>query len=190
MAEAGEVRIDEELDAEAQARRRLAIAQIRQYPDPVLRMPAKEVEAFDEDLVRLVERMTGLLRDASGLGLAATQVGILRRVFVFQREDEEVVALVNPSLVERSEEAEVDTEGCLSMQGVTVPVERAMRVTLQGRRPDGSDLRVELDELEARVAQHELDHLDGVLILDRTTEESRREALAILRPRPVLDALG
>src|SRR5437763_12294255 len=118
MAEAGEIRTDEELDAEAQARRRLALAQIRQYPDPVLRLPAKEVEEFDEDLERLVQRMTGLLRDAAGLGLAATQVGILRRVFVFQREDEEVLALVNPALADRSEESEVDTEGCLSMQGV------------------------------------------------------------------------
>ncbi len=185
-----EVEEEEQLDVEAQARRRLALAQIRQYPDPVLRMPAKEVEAFDEDLASLVERMTGLLRDAGGLGLAATQVGILRRVFVFQREEEEIVALVNPSLVERSDEAEVDTEGCLSMQGVTVPVERATHVKLQGRTPNGEELRFELDELEARVVQHELDHLDGVLILDRTTDESRREALAILRPKPALDVLG
>ncbi len=185
-----EVEEEEQLDVEAQARRRLALAQIRQYPDPVLRMPAKEVEAFDEDLASLVERMTGLLRDAGGLGLAATQVGILRRVFVFQREEEEIVALVNPSLVERSDEAEVDTEGCLSMQGVTVPVERATHVKLQGRTPNGEELRFELDELEARVVQHELDHLEGVLILDRTTDESRREALAILRPKPALDVLG
>ncbi len=185
-----EVEEEEQLDVEAQARRRLALAQIRQYPDPVLRMPAKEVEAFDDDLASLVERMTGLLRDAGGLGLAATQVGILRRVFVFQREEEEIVALVNPSLVERSDEAEVDTEGCLSMQGVTVPVERATHVKLQGRTPNGEELRFELDELEARVVQHELDHLDGVLILDRTTDESRREALAILRPKPALDVLG
>ena len=177
------------LDVEAQARRRLALAQIRQYPDPVLRMPAKEVEAYDEDLASLVERMTGLLRDAGGLGLAATQVGILRRVFVFQRE-EEIVALVNPSLVERSDVAEVDTEGCLSLQAVTVPVERATHVRLQGRTPDGGELHFELDELEARVVQHELDHLEGVLILDRTTDESRREALAILRPKPALDVLG
>ncbi len=180
---------EQHLDVEAQARRRLALAQIRQYPDPVLRMPAKEVEAYDEDLASLVERMTGLLRDAGGLGLAATQVGILRRVFVFQRE-EEIVALVNPSLVERSDVAEVDTEGCLSLQGVTVPVERATHVRLQGRTPDGGELHFELDELEARVVQHELDHLDGVLILDRTTDESRREALAILRPKPALDVLG
>jgi peptide deformylase len=196
MAEPGETQTEEveeeeeQLDVEAQARRRLALAQIRQYPDPVLRMPAKEVEAFDDDLASLVERMTGLLRDAGGLGLAATQVGILRRVFVFQREEEEIVALVNPSLVERSDEAEVDTEGCLSMQGVTVPVERATHVTLQGRTPDGEELQFELGELEARVVQHELDHLDGVLILDRTTDESRREALAILRPKPALDVLG
>jgi peptide deformylase len=190
MAETGEVRTDPELDAEAQARRRLALAQIRQYPDPVLRMPAKDVESFDDDLARLVERMTGLLRDATGLGLAATQVGILRRVFVIQRENDEVLAFVNPALADRSDETVMDTEGCLSMQGVTVPVERAAHVTLEGRSPEGEEMRVELDELEARVVQHELDHLDGVLILDRTDEESRREALAILRPRPALDALG
>jgi peptide deformylase len=190
MAEAGEVRTDEELDPEAQVRRRLALAQIRQYPDPVLRMTAKDVEDFDEDLSRLVERMTGLLHDAAGLGLAAPQVGILRRVFIFQRTDDEVVAVVNPKLVERSDEAETDAEGCLSMQGVTVPVERSARVMIEAVAPDGEQLHLELADLEARVAQHELDHLDGVLILDRTNNESRREALGVLRPKPALDVLA
>ena len=184
--EAGEVRRDE-LDAEAQARRRSALSQIRQYGDPVLRMKAHDVESFDDDLRRLVERMTRLMADANGVGLAATQVGILRRVLVLQpSRDDAARALVNARIVERSDETEVDDEGCLSLQGVLVPVERHVRVTLEAAAASGVPLRLELEGLAARVAQHELDHLDGVLILDRTDDESRRRALATLRPRPQL----
>ena len=189
MAEAGEVRTEEQLDPEAEARRRLALAQIRQYPDPVLRMRANDVEAFDRDLARLVERMSALMKDANGVGLAATQVGVLRRVFVFQRErdsEEEPIALVNPEIVDRSEERVSDDEGCLSLQGVLVPVERNASVVIAGRDVEGNEQRLELEELAARVVQHELDHLDGILILDRTTPEARREALGILRPQPIL----
>jgi peptide deformylase len=187
VAEAGEVKT-EQLDAEAEARRRVALAQIRQYPDPVLRMRANEVEEIDDDVRRLVERMTALMRDAAGVGLAAPQVGVLRRVFVFQpdREREETIALVNPTIDDRSEEIEAEDEGCLSLQGVTIPVDRSLRVTIAGRGVDGGDVRLELEGLGARVAQHELDHLDGILILDRTTPEARREALGILRPQPLL----
>jgi len=181
----GQVR-DVELDAEAQARRRFALAQIRQYPDPVLRMEAKPVEEFDADLGRLVERMKALMIDASGVGLAGTQVGILRRVFVFQYDEDDLRALVNPRIVERADELEVSDEGCLSMQGVLVPVERPIAVTIAAQDESGADVRLELEELPARVAQHELDHLDGVLILDRTTPEGKREALARLRPQPLL----
>jgi len=181
----GQVR-DVELDAEAQARRRFALAQIRQYPDPVLRMKAKPVEEFDSDLGRLVERMKALMVDASGVGLAGTQVGILRRVFVFQYDEDDLRALVNPRIVERADELEISDEGCLSMQGVLVPVERPIAVTIDAQDETGSDVRLELEELPARVAQHELDHLDGVLILDRTTPEGKREALARLRPQPLL----
>jgi len=142
---------------------------------------------FDEDLSRLVQRMTRLMTDANGVGLAATQVGVLQRVFVFRNRDEdEAHVAVNPRIVERGGEKEVDEEGCLSLQGVLVPVERHARVTLEAQDGSGKDVRFELDELAARVAQHELDHLDGVLILDRTTDESRREALAVLRPRVAL----
>src|SRR5919198_555401 len=119
----GEVR-NEELDAEQAARRRLALAQIRQYPDPVLRMEAKPVEEFDADLRRLVDRMKELMKDANGVGLAANQVGVLRRVFVFAPEDDVVAAVVNPELVQRSDDVDVDDEGCLSMQGIAIPVER------------------------------------------------------------------
>jgi peptide deformylase len=198
VADAGEVKTEEQRDPEQEARRRLALAQIRQYPDPVLRMRAREVGQFDDDLARLVERMRALVRDAAGVGLAATQVGVLRRVFVFQLsgddEDEEApsetVVVVNPTIVERSEETEVEDEGCLSLQGVLVPVERHTRVTLEGADEGGAPVRYELENLSARVAQHEVDHLDGTLILDRTTPEARREALGTLRPRPALDRLA
>ena len=186
-----QVRESDNLDPEAEARRQLALAQIRQYPDPALRLPAREVDTFDADLAALVERMKILMRDAQGVGLAANQVGIVRRVFVFQPpEADEARAVVNPRLVERSGEVEVGDEGCLSMQGVHAPVERTTSVTLEGRDETGGELRLELTGVGARVVQHEIDHLDGVLILDRTTPDARREALATLRPRPLLGALG
>jgi peptide deformylase len=184
--------LEEKLDPEREARRRLALAQIRQYPDPVLRMRANEIESFDDDLRRLVERMTELMQDANGVGLAGTQVGTLRRVFVFQPEgeDEAPRVVVNPALIRTSEVTISDTEGCLSMQGVSIPVERPAKVTIAGKDENGEDVEFELEERDARVVQHELDHLDGILILDRTTADARREALGILRPEPILGALS
>jgi peptide deformylase len=190
MAAEGGVRPEDEdeeleeraLDAQAKARRRVALAQIRQYPDAVLRMRAREVERFDDDLLRLADRMAHLMHDARGVGLAATQVGVLQRLFVFQRaEADEVTAIVNPEITERTEETEVADEGCLSLQGVLVPVERSVAVTIEGQDLKGEPLRLELEEIDARVVQHEVDHLDGVLMLERTTDQSRREALATLR---------
>ena len=187
MADEGQVKTDDERDERVEATRRLALAQIRQYPDPVLRLEAQEVQEFDGDLAQLVERMIGLMQDARGVGLAANQVGILRRVFVIQAEDEqEPTALVNPVIVERSDELDDDDEGCLSMQGVVVPVERPLRVRIEARDEEGNPVTLELEGLPARVAQHELDHLDGVLILDRTTPEGKREALAVLRQSAAL----
>jgi peptide deformylase len=174
---------DDEFDAEAEARRRLALAQIRQYGDPALRLVAHEVEDFDDDLRRLVDRMTGLMHDAQGVGLAATQVGILRRLFVFEPDEDGPRAVVNPRLVQVAEVQEADSEGCLSLQGVRVPVERPTRVVLEGQDPQGEDVRYELEGYGARIAQHELDHLNGVLIIDRTDDEHRKEALTLLRPR-------
>ncbi|MDQ2968176.1 MAG: peptide deformylase [Actinomycetota bacterium] len=181
----GEIR-DEELDAEREARRQLALAQIRQYPDSVLRMKAPPVEKFDDDLKRLVTRMGELMKDANGVGLAATQVGVLRRVFVFAREEDEVAVLVNPEIVSRADEAETDDEGCLSIQGVTMPVERNTSVRIEGRDENGEQVAYDLEGTPARIVQHELDHLDGTLILNRTTPEARRGALAALRPRLVI----
>ena len=178
----GEELEEKQLDAQAQARRRVALAQIRQYPDPALRMRAREVERFDDDLARLADKLAHLMHDARGVGLAATQVGVLQRLFVFQvAETDDVTAIVNPEITARAEETEVADEGCLSLQGVLVPVERAIAVTIEGQDVRGAPLRLELEEMDARVVQHELDHLDGVLMLERTDDESRREALATLR---------
>jgi peptide deformylase len=175
-----------EARAEAEVRRQLALAQIRQYGDPALRLKANEVTDFDDDLRRLVERMIALMHDAQGVGLAATQVGVLRRLFVYEPDEDGPRALVNPVVADRAEETTSDEEGCLSLQGVRVPVERSARVVLEGKNEHGADVRVELDEYAARIVQHELDHLDGVLIIDRTDDEHRKEALATLRPRAVL----
>ena len=184
----GQVR-SEELDAEHEARRRVALALVRQYPDPVLRMKAKEVEAVDESVTALVERMTALMEEARGVGLAAPQLGVLRRVLVYHTGDEEpAVALVNPRLVSASDEVESADEGCLSLAAATVvvPVERSVAVSVSALSPTGEELSVEAEGLEARVIQHELDHLDGILTIDRTTPEQRRAAMAQLRPQPVL----
>jgi peptide deformylase len=177
-----DVELDPREAAERAARRRIALAQIRQYPDPALKLRANEVEQFDEALVQLAERMVALMQDARGVGLAATQVGVLQRLFVFRAyEDDEARAVVNPRLTRQSSLTEMADEGCLSLQGVLVPVERACSVTLEGQNLAGEAMRLELDEMAARVVQHELDHLDGVLILERTDAGSRREALATLR---------
>ena len=180
-------RVEDERQLEREARRMLALARIRQYGDSILRMKAREVETFDADLERLVERMTALMHEANGVGLAATQVGVLRRLFVFVDDGEDRV-LVNPTITESSTETETDDEGCLSLRDVLVPVERPMKVTIEGLDPQGEPVRLELEPPSSRVVQHELDHLDGVLIIDRTDHESRRAALAKLRPQPVLGA--
>jgi peptide deformylase len=177
---------DAAANAEREARRRLALAQIRQYGDPALRLIAHDVEDFDDDLRRLVDRMIVLMHDAQGVGLAATQVGVLRRLFVFEPDEEGPRAIVNPVVVERGDELAADDEGCLSLQGVRIPVERSTRIVLEGKDPNGADVHYELDEYGSRIVQHELDHLDGVLIIDRADDEHRREALALLRPRAVL----
>jgi peptide deformylase len=178
---------NDDRELEREARRLVALSRIRQYGDGVLRMKARAVESFDDDLQRLAERMTALMHEANGVGLAATQVGVLRRVFVFVDEGEDRV-LVNPVITKRSADTEIDDEGCLSLRDILVPVERSRAVTIEGVDASGSPLALELELPSSRVVQHELDHLDGVLIIDRTDDESRRAALATLRPQPVLGA--
>jgi len=172
-------------DAERELRKRIALSQVRQYGDPVLRMRANEVEVFDAELERLVERMTALMHDAEGVGLAATQVGVARRFFVFEHDGVDCV-LVNPVITKSDGESELDEEGCLSLGTVRVPVERVTEVVIEGKDATGADVRYEFEGMPARIVQHELDHLDGVLILDRTDPASRKEALAKLRPRLLL----
>jgi peptide deformylase len=174
------------LEREREAVRRQALAQIRQYPDVALRMRAREVTEFDDFLVQLVERMQLLMQDAQGVGLAATQIGVLQRVFVFQPGDDGARAIVNPVLTLDDGTRETEEEGCLSLRDVRVEVERPTKAVLEGKDPNGDDLRFELEGFAARVVQHELDHLDGVLIIDRTDPESRRRALGALRPQPIL----
>src|SRR6187200_2515242 len=169
----GQVR-NEELDAEREARRRLALSQVRQYPDPVLRMKASDIEEIDDSVTGLVERMKGLMSEARGVGLAAPQLGVLRRLVVYQAgEEEPFVALVNPRVVETGGEQVADDDGCLSLGAATVivEVERSSTIVVEATSPDGEELRIEAEGLEARVIQHELDHLDGVLIIDRTSPE-------------------
>jgi peptide deformylase len=194
MSEAkGQVREREERDAEREARRRYVLSNVRQYPDPVLRMKTRDVTEFDVALVTLVERMRHIMERSRGVGLAAPQVGVLRRVLIYQvEEDADLVALVNPVVVEASEESEAMEEGCLSLDaaGVTVEVERPLSVTVEAMTPAGETARFRAEGLEARVIQHEIDHLEGVLIIDRTTPEQRRAAMAELRPQPVLRGLA
>ena len=171
---------EDQEELEREARRLLALSRIRQYGDAVLRMKAREVETFDDDLERLVERMTALMHEASGVGLAATQVGVLRRLFVFADGEEDRV-IVNPVITAASKETEVDDEGCLSLRGVLVPVERSTAVTIEGVDAKGEPVKLELESPASRIVQHELDHLDGVLILERASRDQRRGALRALR---------
>ncbi len=184
----GERRSKKEIEREARARAREMVArsQIRQYPEPVLREPALPVTEFSDDLRALTARMIRLMDDASGVGLAGNQVGLLRRVLVYRpdREDAEARALINPEFLEQSDETESDEEGCLSLGPLRVPVERHVRVSVKAQDENGEPVQVDAEGLEARILQHEIDHLDGVLTIDRTTPEERRRALAELRPQP------
>jgi peptide deformylase len=149
---------------------------IRKFGDPVLKTRAEPVQSFDESLLRLTKDMLATMRDNEGVGLAATQVGRLKRVFVAAIEDDEYV-VVNPVLTDISETTETATEGCLSIPGIQVDVERPTAVTISGQDVSGKPLRIEASDLLARVLQHEVDHLDGVLILDRTDRQSRKAAM-------------
>src|SRR5918995_5451856 len=173
----------EELDHEAIERRSVALSQVIKFGDPVLRSKASPVRDFDAGLEHEVGRMVDIMRDGMGVGLAATQLGILRRILVFQAgPDAPVTTLVNPE-IEWSSNEEVVTaeEGCLSIPGVVLDVERPLHVRVRAVDPEGEALTIEASGLEARVIQHEVDHLDGVLILQRAPDEQRRAAMRALR---------
>ena len=173
----------EGLDSEALERRSEALSQVIKFGDPVLRSAASPVTEFDDQLEREAERMIGLMRDAIGVGLAATQLGTLRRMLVFQVGSEaEPTVLVNPEIEWRSEvDLATAEEGCLSLPGVIVDVERPLHIRARGVDAHGDPLSIEASGLEARVIQHEVDHLDGVLMLDRAERDQKRAALRALR---------
>jgi peptide deformylase len=154
----------------------MAILQIRTFGDPVLRERARDVAEITRVHKRLVKDMIKTMRDAPGVGLAATQVGILERVFVYEVEDQ-VGAIFNPVIVTASDDKESDEEGCLSLPGLVYQVERSTAVKIEGLDEKGRPVSIEADGLLARVFQHEIDHLDGVLFIDRLTEAKKREAL-------------
>lgn len=170
-------------DPELERRRLAALGQIRQYGDPVLRTPALDVTVFDQALREEARRMASLMHEARGVGLAAPQVGALRRLLVARLdEDDSVTVLCNPRVEWRSEEEDVAVEGCLSLgDDVSVEVSRALAVRVEAQDVDGQPLELELEGYAARVIQHEIDHLDGILIIDRAAPEERREALRALR---------
>jgi peptide deformylase len=171
-----------QLDPETAARRREALAFVRTFGDPVLRTRARAVDRFDDDLREEVERMGEIMNDALGVGLAATQVGVMHRVLVYRvHQQAPIAALVNPEIEWSGRESETLEEGCLSLPGVHVDVDRSVHVRVRAQNEHGEPIVVEASGLEARVIQHEIDHLDGVLVLDRIPRSARKEAMKALR---------
>jgi peptide deformylase len=186
VSEPAETETDEhgenELEAELLERREAALAHVVKFGDPVLKSKASPVRDFGPELRAEVERMVSIMRDGMGVGLAATQVGVLRRLLVFQAgADSEPTALINPEVEWLSKEVVIAEEGCLSLPRVSMDVERPLHARFSGLDVDGEPIRIEASGLEARVLQHELDHLDGVLILDRAPRAQRKGALRALR---------
>ena len=173
---------EEELDPEVAARRAAALSHVRKFGDPVLRTKARPVDRFDHALRDEVQRMSELMVDALGVGLAATQVGVLNRVLVYRvHQQSPVAALVNPEIEWSGKEQETLEEGCLSLPAVHVDVERPIHVRVRALNEHGEPIVIEASGLEARVIQHEIDHLDGVLVLDRISRGQRKEAMRALR---------
>ena len=175
-------RAQAELDPETAARREAALAQIRSFGDPVLRTRARPIERFDDALREEIARMGALMDDAIGVGLAATQVGVVHRLLVYRvQQQAPLAALINPEVEWSGRDTESMEEGCLSLPGVLVDVDRPVHVRVRAFNEFGEPILIEASGLEARVIQHEIDHLDGVLILDRTSRDQRKEAMRVLR---------
>jgi peptide deformylase len=172
----------EHLDPEIEALRAAALAHVRKFGDPVLKTKARPVDRFDDALRDEVRRMGELMNDALGVGLAANQVGVLHRVLVYRvQQQAPVAALVNPEIEWTGQEEEILEEGCLSLPAVHVDVERPVHIRVRAQDENGDPITVEASGLEARVIQHEMDHLDGVLVLDRISRQQRKEAMRALR---------
>lgn len=177
-----EAGVEPELDPEVAARRDAALAHVRKFGDPILKTNARQVEHFDDALRDEVKRMGLLMDDALGIGLAATQVGVLHRLLVYRvQSGAPLAALANPVIEWSSKDEEIAEEGCLSLPSVHVEVERPVHVRVRAQDEYGEQMTIEASGLEARVIQHELDHLDGVLILDRTPRDQRKDAMKSLR---------
>ncbi len=169
-------------DPEREALRVAALEHIRQYGDPVLRSPAERIEVFDEVLIGEANTMARLMDDGRGVGLAAPQIGRLRRLItVAPYDDGAVHVFVNPEIIEHADETDVDSEGCLSMGEISVDVERWTWIKVRAQDLNGTHFEAKIEDFVARVVQHEIDHLDGILMIDRATPDDRRAALAELR---------
>lgn len=181
-ADADEQKLEQAgLSAEELKTRRDALAQVRQFGDPVLRSDTRSIESFDENIRAQAERMIVLMDEAFGIGLAAPQIGISNKLLVYRVGDVPPVVLANPVIEWHSEDIETFEEGCLSLNNVHVDVDRPIHVRVTGQDAFGDRIRIEASGLNARVIQHEMDHLDGILILDRASKDQRKAALRALR---------
>ena len=173
---------DERFDEEFRARRAAALAHVRKWGDPVLKSRARAVDRFDDALQAEVDYMRGIMHDAYGVGLAAPQIGTSNRVLVYRVQPESpIIALVNPEVEWMGKETEVVEEGCLSLPNVHVDVERPVHVRARAVDEHGEPMIIEASGLEARVIQHEIDHLDGVLMIERCPRDQRKQAIRTLR---------
>jgi peptide deformylase len=180
--EPGELEEAPPLDPEVEARRAAAMSFIKRYGDPILKSRATEVDRFDDGLRNQVARMAAIMKDALGVGLAAPQLGISQRLLVYRvGHDAPLVALVNPEVEWSGDDEETMEEGCLSIPGIHVDVPRKLHVRVRAQDEEGERRVVEASGLEARVIQHEMDHLDGVLMLDRASRDQKKEAMRTLR---------
>ncbi|MGH2820594.1 MAG: peptide deformylase [Actinomycetota bacterium] len=157
----------------------MARLEIRIFGDPVLRQRAREIEAVTDVHRRLAADMLETMRDAPGVGLAGPQVGVMERIFTWEVGEEHGV-VINPVITKRSRKTNVDEEGCLSIPGLAYPVERANKVRVEGLDENGDPVRIDAEDYMARVLQHEIDHLDGVLFIDRLPEDLQKEARRLL----------
>jgi peptide deformylase len=159
----------------------VTVQTIRLFGDPVLRTRAESVTTFDKELRTLVQDLTDTMLDAPGVGLAAPQIGVGLRVFTYHLDDSQAGHLINPVLHFPSDEEQDGEEGCLSIPGINVDCRRREHVVAHGQNEYGDPVTVEGSALLARCIQHETDHLDGVLFVDRLDTEAKREAMRLIR---------
>ena len=147
----------------------MAILEIKKFNDPVLRKKCEKVKEVDKKVIKLIVDMVQTMKEGQGIGLAAPQVGVSKRVIIVQTdlEGRRILALVNPKIIKKSQEKEMDEEGCLSFPGIFLEIKRAKEVEVEGLDIKGEKIKLKAKGLLARVFQHEIDHLDGILFIDR-----------------------